>query len=160
MLTCSLPTAHCSPRIAHCPLLTAHCSLVQLTHSALITRRRYTEQRVATGSEPVIEDGTKFREWPNAHDRGEPLPTRQHADDFNPGEVTLVPAAVGRSHVHLLGHFLVRMWRCAIQILRVVVIQPLQPLIAIEWLNVFSRPAAQVALAVRVDFNFRLSCQG
>ena len=127
---------------------------MQLAHATFITRWWwYAEQSVSTRSEPAIEDGTKFRERPKAHDGSEPLPTRQHANDLNPGEVTFVPTPIRRSDVHLLGHLFVRMWRRAIQIFRIVVIQPFQPSIAIEWLNTFACPAAQAALAVRVNFD-------
>ena len=133
---------------------------VKLTHSALIARRRNAEQRIATGSKPAIEDGPKFREGPNAHKRSEPLPTRQNANDFNPGKEAVMPGAVKRPNVHLLGHFLVRMWRRSIQIFRIVVIEPFKPMIPIERFNVFARPAAQIAVAVGVHLDFRFSWQG
>lgn len=140
-------------------VITADTLLVQLAHATFITWWWYAEQGVATRSEPVVEDGTKFRERPNAHDGSEPLPMRQHANDFNPGEVTFVPMPIRWSNVHLLGHFFARVRRCAVQNFRIVVIQPFQPSIAIEWLNMFARPAAQVAIAVCVNLDFRLSCQ-
>ena|SRR5687767_176504 len=126
---------------------------MKLAHPTFITGWWYAEQSVAMRSEPVIEDGAKFRERPNAHDGSEPLPTRQHPNDFNPGEITFVPTPIRWSNVHLLGHLFVRMWRRAIQVFRIVVIQPFQSPIAIEWLNPFARPAAQVALAVGVNFD-------
>lgn len=136
------------PPTAHRPL-----SPMQLTHAAFITRRWYAEKCVASRSEPVVEDGTKFRERPKAHDGSEPLPTWQHPHDLNPGEVTFVPTPIRRSDVHLLGHLFVRMRRRAIQILRIVVIEPFKPPIAIEGLDTFARPAAKVALAVGVNFD-------
>jgi hypothetical protein len=43
---------------------------------------------------------------------------------------------------------------------RIVVIKPLKAMITIKRLNVLTHPAAKIALAVSVDFDFRLSCQG
>ena len=145
-------------RTAHCSLLTAHCSLltvfVKLAHATFVTWRWYAEQGVAPCSEPAIEDGSQFRERPNVHYRSKPLPTRQHANDCNPGEVTFVPMPIRWANVHQLRHLFVRMRSCTFQIFRFVVIEPFQPLIAIEWLNAFARPAAQVAMAVGVNFDF------
>src|SRR5688572_20531901 len=115
---------------------------MKLAHATFITRRRYAEQSVATRGEPVIEDGTKFSERPNAHKGSEPLPTRQHADYFDPREVAFVPMSVRRTHVHLLGHLFTRMRRSAFENLGLIVIQPFKPLVAIAGLNVFARPAA------------------
>jgi hypothetical protein len=58
--------------------------------------------------------------------------------------------------VHLFRHFFARMRGGTLQNFRIVVIEPFQPSIAIEWLNVRARPTAQVAIAVSV--NFELFC--
>jgi hypothetical protein len=61
--------------------------------------------------------------------------------------------------VHFVGEFFDRVWCCALENLRIVVVQPFKPLIAIQWLNVLSHPATEIALPVSVDFDFGFRIQ-
>ena len=100
----------------------------------------------------MIEDWAKLREGPNFHDRGQPLPTRQHPDDFNPREVTFGPTAVRETSVHFVRHCFARVRSGAFQDFRIVVVQPLKPMISIQRLNARPHPTTEIAIAVGVNF--------
>jgi hypothetical protein len=130
---------------------------MKLAHPARIARRRNSKQRVATRGQPVIENWAKFGEGPHRKNRNQPPPTRQHANDFNPGKVAFHPTAIGRARMHRVGHLDTRVRRDTLQDFRIVVIQPLNSMIAIQGLDARPHPAAKIAVAVRVDFDcFRL----
>src|SRR6266567_7285956 len=126
---------------------------MQLANAACIAGRRHTEECVPSLRQPTIKDGAKPSEWPNRKNRPQPLPTRQHPNDFDPCEVTLAPTTIDNAHVHLFRHLFARVRRRALQDFRVVVIQPLDATIAIERLHTRAHPTAQIATAVGVDFD-------
>src|SRR2546423_14684386 len=115
--------------------------LMQLAYAACIARWRHAEQRITSRCQPVIEDWAKLSKWPHREDGRQPLPTWQHANHFDPREITFVPTTVGRAHVHFVSHRCARMRRCAFQNFRIVVIEPLNAMIAIERLYPRTHPA-------------------
>src|SRR6266496_2348604 len=128
--------------------------LMQLTDPALITGRRRTEQCIAPGSKPAIKDWSQLCERPYGKNRRQPLPARQHANYFDPGKVAFGPATICGARVHRFSHVLSSVWRRTLENFRIVIIKPLNTIIAIERLNSCTHPATQIALAVRVDFKF------
>jgi hypothetical protein len=58
--------------------------------------------------------------------------------------------------VHLFSHLFAAVRGRALEDFWIVVIQPLKPMFAIERLNVLAHPAAEIALAVSVDFDFAI----
>src|SRR4051812_44086712 len=131
---------------------------MQLANAAGITWWRHAKERITTGRQPVIKDGSEFREWPHPHNRRQPLPARQYADEFDPGKVSLRPTPVRCARVHLVSHLFARMRRGARENFRLIVIKPFNAVIAIQWLDMFAHPAAQIAMAVGVDFNCVFGC--
>ena len=127
---------------------------MQLTCPTRIAGRRHAKQRVSPRGEPAIEDGSQFREGPQRHNVRQPSPPRQHANHFNPGKVAFTPTAIAGVSVHLVRHFIARAGRRALQNFRIVVIQPLDSLIAIERFDMRPHPATEVAMAIGVDFDF------
>ena len=127
--------------------------LMQFAHAARVTRRWHTEQCVTMRSEPVIEDWAQFCEWPYRHYRREPSPTREDANHFDPRKVAFSPQTRRRSDVHLFSHLFARVGCRAREDCRIVVVKPLQAMIAIKRLNLCARPATEVAPTVGVDFN-------
>src|SRR5205814_5986874 len=109
--------------------------LMKLAHAACIARRWHTEQCVTSRCEPVIKDWAKFGERPQREDRRQPLPTRQYANHFDPTEVTFAPTTVGQTRVHLVGHRFARVRCSAFEDFRIVVVQPLKTMIAIQRLD-------------------------
>jgi hypothetical protein len=55
--------------------------------------------------------------------------------------------------MHFLGHLFSGVRRCALENFGVVVVKPLDSMIAIEGLDVLTHPATEIALAVGVDFD-------
>jgi hypothetical protein len=127
---------------------------MQLAGAAGVAGRRHTEERVSPRGEPAIKNRSEFREWPPRKNGRQPFPARQHAKDFNPGKVAFGPASIRCARVHLVGHFLARVRRRALQNLRIVVVQPLDSPIAIQRLDTRAHPATEIAVAVRVDFDY------
>ena len=127
---------------------------MQLTNTTRVTRRWDAKQRVSSLREPSIEYWAELREWPNRHDRHEPLPARQDANHFDPGEVAFGPTTITSASVHLLRHLFTRVWRGTLQNFRIVIIKPLNLAIAVERLYARAHPPAEIAIAVGVDFNF------
>lgn len=128
--------------------------LMQPAHYSFVTRRRYSQQRIATLCDPAIENPADRGERPNGKCRRQPAPARQHPDDFHPGEVPFGPATIRRACMHLGGHLFARVRRSAFQDLRVVVIEPLYASVPIQRIDTLAHPAAEVALTVIVDFDF------
>ena len=104
----------------------------------------------------MIEDWAKFGKRPYREDRRQPLPTRQHANHFDPGEVTFGPTAARQTRVHLFGHRCARVRRGTFEDFRIVVVQPLDAVISIERLDARAHPATEIAIAVSVDFDLIL----
>jgi len=126
---------------------------MQLTQATRIAGRWNTEQGVPARGEPVIEDWSKFWEWPNIHYWGHPTPAGQDANHFDPGKVTFGPPTIWRACVHLLGHLFSGVRRCAFEDFGIVVVTPLNSMIPIERLDVLTHPATEIAMAVGVDFD-------
>src|SRR6266568_2777610 len=70
-------------------------SVMELARAAGVAGRWHAEQSIAPCGQPGIKNWPHFREWPNRKNRHQPLPTRQHPNDFDPCEVTFAPTAVG-----------------------------------------------------------------
>ena len=127
--------------------------LMKLTRSSRITWWRDAEECVTTRCQPVIEDWAKFRERPNSHNPRQPFPARQSLYYFDPCEIAFRPSTAGRKNVHLFSHLFTRVGRSALQDFRIVVIKPFDSMIAIERLNSGAYPAAEIAIAVCVNFD-------
>jgi len=56
--------------------------------------------------------------------------------------------------MHLFGHLYARLRCCPFQDFRIVVIEPLDAVISIKWLDSRAHPAAKIAIAVGVNFYF------
>ena len=56
--------------------------------------------------------------------------------------------------VHLVSHLIARVWRRSLENLRIVIVQPHQPVITVERLDPGTHPLAEIAMAVGVNFNF------
>src|SRR5713226_6541208 len=117
---------------------------MQLAHAARIAWWRHTEQCIASWSEPVIEDWTQFRKRPHRQNWPQPTPARQDANHFDPGKVTFAPATICGARVHRFSHFFARVWRGALQNLWIVIIQPLDAMIAIKRLDARSHPETEI----------------
>jgi len=133
---------------------------VELTHSARITRRGHAKERVAMLCQQTIKDWPKLSERPDRHDGSQPPPTRQDANNFNPGKVTFAPATISCARVHLFGHLFACVRRGALQNFRIVVIKPFNSMIPIERLNASAHPFAKIAIAIGVNFDFAGSGHG
>src|SRR5882724_2189710 len=110
-------------------------SVMQLARAASIAWGGHAEQSIALRGEPVIETWIHFSEWPQGKNGRQPLPTRQYANQFDPGKVPFGPAAVGEVRVHRVRHLFARARRRALQDFGIVVVQPLDAPIAIQRLN-------------------------
>ena len=132
---------------------------MEFADAACIAWRWNTEECVTTRSKPVIKTWTEFCEWPHRHNRCEPTPTRQHANHFNPSEVTFAPASVDKSNMHLFRHLFACVRLSTLENFRIVVVEPFEPPISVERLNMFVHPAAKVALTVGEYFNLTRSIQ-
>ena len=122
-------------------------------HSRFVARRRYAKECVSSLCEPAIKDLSQLGQWPDREYGRQPTPAGQHTNHFNPAEVTFRPPAIRAAHMHLRCHLLMCEWRRAPQHSRIVVVQPLEPLISIERFNLRTRPAAEIAVAVSEDFD-------
>src|SRR5881275_1615930 len=104
--------------------------VMELARAARIAGRWHAEQSIAPCGQPGVKNWSEFRKRPDRKNRHEPLPTRQHANDFDPSEVTFTPAAIGSARVHLFRHLFTRVRPRPLQDFGVVVIQPLNATIA------------------------------
>src|SRR5215813_792576 len=100
---------------------------MQPAYTAGVAGWRYSKERVTTRGQPLIHDWAKLRERPDRHNRRQPFPARQNTNNFDPSEVPFEPFSIRGVRVHLFGHLFARVWR-SFEILRIVVIQPFNPM--------------------------------
>ena len=60
--------------------------------------------------------------------------------------------------MHRFSHFITRMWRGTFENFRIVVIQPLDPLIAVERFDPGAHPATKIAVAVCINLDLSSTC--
>ncbi len=128
-------------------------SLVKLAGATGVAWRRHAKQSISSRCKPLVEDWSQFGKWPDCHHGRQPLPTRQYSNHFNPGKVTFGPASLAEVRVHLVGHLLTCSRRRAFENFRIVVIQPLNAMVAIQRLNPRPHPAAKVTVSVGINFD-------
>src|SRR5437764_3455283 len=95
--------------------------VMDLARAARIAGRWHAEQSIAPCGQPGVKNWSEFRKRPDRENRHEPLPTRKHANDFDPSEIALPQAAIGSAHVHLFRILFPRVCRRGLQNFRVVV---------------------------------------
>src|SRR5438477_13045280 len=98
-------------------------SVMEPARVAGLAGRWHAEQSIAPCGQPVVKNWSEFRKRPDRENRHEPFPTRQDENYFNPSEVSLWPTTMWNTRIHLLGLFVVRVWRSSFNNFRIVIVE-------------------------------------
>ena len=129
-------------------------SVMEPARAAGLAGRWHAEQSIAPCGQPGVKNWSEFRKRPDRENRHKPLPTRQGENYFDPSEVSHCPTTIWTACMHLFGHFVARVGRGSFQNFRIVIVEPFDSMIAVERLEARTHPAAQIATAIGVDFDF------